>query len=100
MLSARDIEQLAPGVAAWLERDTSPEGVRHALTAHLPPEPLRRPAAFLAHRLTDALPPPSTKPIRTDPLQNCDLCDHAFRAPAPGRCGACRTAPRTDASLI
>ncbi len=99
MLSARDIEQLAPGVAAWLERDTSPEGVRHALTAHLPPEPLRRPAAFLAHRLTDALPPPSTKPIRTDPLQNCDLCDHAFRA-APGRCGACRTAPRTDASLI
>ncbi|OII64485.1 hypothetical protein [Streptomyces sp. CC77] len=100
MLSGRDIEQLAPGVAAWLERDASPEAVRHALTAHLPPEPLRRPAAFLAHRLTDALPPPSTRPVRTDPLQNCDLCDHAFRAPEPGLCRACRTAPRTHASPL
>ena len=58
LLSACDTAHLAPGVAAWLERDLTPTAVRDALTADLPPEPLRRPAALLAHRLAAQLPPP------------------------------------------
>ncbi|WP_282700733.1 helix-turn-helix domain-containing protein [Streptomyces sp. CC219B] len=94
LLSAHDTAHLAPGVAAWLERDVSPDAVRHALTADLPPEPLCRPAALLAHRLAAQLPPPppfgAPEPQRL-PLQTCDGCDRAFRAPAPGRCRDCRT---------
>ncbi|MCP9944978.1 helix-turn-helix domain-containing protein [Streptomyces somaliensis] len=94
LLSARDTEQLAPGAATWLERGASPEGVQHALSARLPAEPLYHPAAFLAHRLTTELPPPATGPVRAPhPLQNCDLCDRAFRAPEPGVCGDCRALP-------
>jgi hypothetical protein len=97
LLSATDVEHLAPGVAAWLERDLTPTAVRDALTADLPPEDLRRPAALLAHRLTDRLPPPP--PVRASapppdirhPLQNCDGCDLAFRSPTPGLCRGCRT---------
>ncbi|MFR9798122.1 helix-turn-helix domain-containing protein [Streptomyces sp. MS06] len=98
LLSATDAEHLAPGVAAWLERDLTPTAVRHALTSNLPNEPLVRPAALLAHRLTAQLPPPppfrapaSPAPEPRHPLQNCEGCDHAFRAPEPGRCRDCRT---------
>ncbi|MGW1254022.1 helix-turn-helix domain-containing protein [Streptomyces sp. NPDC002513] len=103
LLSACDTAHLAPGVAAWLERDVSPEAVRHALADDLPSEGLRRPAALLAHRLTARLPPPppfrapaGPPPVR-HPLQTCDACDRAFRAPGPGRCRDCRTdLPGTD----
>ncbi|MEV5876824.1 helix-turn-helix domain-containing protein [Streptomyces sp. NPDC052101] len=97
LLSECDTAHLAPGVASWLERDLTPTAVRHALTTGLPDEPLCRPAAFLAHRLGAHLPPPPpfrapvTPPAVRYPLQNCDGCDHAFRAPEPGLCGACRT---------
>ncbi|MBM7089847.1 helix-turn-helix domain-containing protein [Streptomyces sp. NPDC014603] len=97
LLSATDAEHLAPGVAAWLERDLTPTAVRHALTANLPREPLARPAALLAHRLTAQLPPPppvkppaAPAPGPRPPLQTCDGCDRAFRAPTPGRCRDCR----------
>ncbi|MFF1453173.1 helix-turn-helix domain-containing protein [Streptomyces sp. NPDC058274] len=95
LLSACDTAHLAPGVAAWLERDVSPVAVRQALTADLPPEGLRRPAALLAHRLTAQLPPPppfraAAPPAIRHPLQTCDGCDRAFRAPEPGRCRDCR----------
>jgi hypothetical protein len=96
-LSATDTDHLAPGVAAWLERDLTPTAVRDALTGDLPPEDLRRPAALLAHRLTDRLPPPpplrapAPPPDIRHPLQNCDGCDLAFRAPTPGLCRGCRT---------
>jgi len=98
LLSTCDAAHLAPGVAAWLERDVSPTAVRHALTTDLPPDPLRRPAALLAHRLTDQLPPPppfrppTAPPTARHPLRNCDGCDRAFRSPTPGRCHNCRTA--------
>ncbi|MGW7240738.1 helix-turn-helix domain-containing protein [Streptomyces sp. NPDC054804] len=97
LLSAVDAAHLAPGVAAWLERDAAPSAVRHALTADLPAEPLHRPAALLAHRLTDRLPapppfrapvPPPAVPTR---IHNCDSCDRGFRSPAPGLCRDCRT---------
>ncbi|MEU0191272.1 helix-turn-helix domain-containing protein [Streptomyces afghaniensis] len=96
VLSTCDTAHLAPGVAAWLERDVSPTAVRHALTTDLPPEALRRPAALLAHRLTAQLPPPppfrAPEPPPTAPhrFQTCEGCDRAFRAPAPGHCRDCR----------
>ncbi|MFI9312987.1 helix-turn-helix domain-containing protein [Streptomyces althioticus] len=100
LLSADDTAHLAPGVAAWLERDVTPAAVRRALTADLPPEGLRRPAALLAHRLAAQLPPPAPfraqatappPPVR-HPLRTCDGCDRAFRAPAPTtHCRDCRT---------
>jgi hypothetical protein len=95
LLSACDAAHLAPGVAAWLEREVNPELVREALTTGLPPEPLHRPAALLAHRLATQLPPlppyrtPTTPPPAHHPLQNCPGCDRAFRAPEPGRCRGC-----------
>ncbi|MFG2325469.1 helix-turn-helix domain-containing protein [Streptomyces sp. NPDC048568] len=97
LLSACDTAHLAPGVAAWLERDVSPAAVRRALTADLPAEGPRRPAALLAHRLTAQLPPPppfrapAAPPSVRHPFQTCDDCDRAFRAPEPGRCRDCRT---------
>ncbi|MET8579550.1 helix-turn-helix domain-containing protein [Streptomyces collinus] len=95
-LSARDAAHLAPGVAAWLERGVSATAVRRALTADLPPEGLHRPAALLAHRLTEQLPPPppfrapAAPPAVRHPFQTCDGCDRPFRAPQPGRCRDCR----------
>ncbi|MEU8992521.1 helix-turn-helix domain-containing protein [Streptomyces sp. NPDC048558] len=92
LLSEQDAAHLAPGVAAWLERDVGPTAVRHTLTTDLPPEPLCRPAALLAHRLTAQLPPPppfralAPPPDVRHPLQTCDGCDRAFRASEPGGC--------------
>ncbi|MFS4091474.1 helix-turn-helix domain-containing protein [Streptomyces sp. AF1A] len=98
LLSATDAEHLAPGVAAWLERDLTPTAVRHALTENLPNEPLIRPAALLAHRLAAQLPPPPPfrppappAPKPRHPFQTCDGCDRPFRAPVPGRCRDCRS---------
>jgi hypothetical protein len=97
LLSTRDVAHLAPGVAAWLERDVSATALRHALTTDLPPEALHRPAALLAHRLTAQLPPPppfrapAPAPTARHPLQTCDSCDRAFRAPEPGHCRDCRS---------
>ncbi|MEW1719558.1 helix-turn-helix domain-containing protein [Streptomyces sp. NPDC093109] len=103
LLSACDTTHLAPGVAAWLERDVPPAAVRHALTTDLPPDGPRRPAALLAYRLTNQLPPPP--PFRAPaapaavrhPLRNCDRCDRAYRGPDPGHCGDCRAAAPTAA---
>ncbi|MFE1286514.1 helix-turn-helix domain-containing protein [Streptomyces sp. NPDC058751] len=100
LLSATDTEHLAPGVAAWLERDLTPTAVRHALTSALPDEPLHRPAALIAHRLTAQLPPPppfrapAPPPTVRHPLQNCDNCDLAFRGPEPGTCPSCTSKGR------
>ncbi|WP_367322452.1 helix-turn-helix domain-containing protein [Streptomyces sp. HUAS ZL42] len=92
-LAERDVHRLAPAVAAWLERGVAPDDVQRTLAAGLPPEGVRHPVGFLAHRLTALLPPP-LEPVpeaaRPDPLQNCDGCDRAFRAPQPGNCRDCR----------
>ncbi|WCD97701.1 helix-turn-helix domain-containing protein [Streptomyces sp. HUAS 31] len=99
LLSAQDTAHLAPAVAAWLERDVGPAAVRHTLTADLPPQPLCRPAALLAHRLIAQLPPPppfrapAPPPTVRHPLQTCEDCDRAFRSPTPGACRDCRATP-------
>ncbi|MFD9410823.1 hypothetical protein ACFWBN_27900 [Streptomyces sp. NPDC059989] len=94
LLPEREVRRLAPGVSAWLERGAAPEAVRHVLAAGLP-DHLRHPAALVAHRLKVGIPPnlsaaPAVRPVRPpDPLQNCDGCERAFRAPHPGRCRDC-----------
>jgi len=104
LMSACDAAHLAPGVATWLEREVPATLVREALTRDLPDEPLHRPAALLAHRLTAQLPPPPPRrapapsPDVRHPLRNCDGCDHAFRSPDPGdRCRDCRSEVPEDA---
>ncbi|MFB6813640.1 helix-turn-helix domain-containing protein [Streptomyces sp. NPDC056347] len=98
VLSEHDIETLAPGVAAWLERDARPDTIRHKLTTDLP-APLKHPAKLLRHRITALLPPPlpgadAITYVRpgpaVTPFQNCDGCDRAFRSHHPGRCRDCR----------
>ncbi|MYY02475.1 MULTISPECIES: hypothetical protein [unclassified Streptomyces] len=98
ILSEADIATLAPGVATWLERDAHPDTIRRALTTGLP-APVTHPARLLRHRLTTLLPPPLPAPADLPPqhpaptvipLQNCDDCNRAFRAPEPGPCRDCR----------
>ncbi|SPF05101.1 helix-turn-helix domain-containing protein [Streptomyces sp. MA5143a] len=102
LLSACDTAHLAPGVAAWLERDLSPTAVRQALAKDLPSEPIHRPAALLAHRLTAQLPPPppfrapAAPPAIQYPMTNCDGCDRGFRGPQDSRCRDCRPSPTPD----
>ncbi len=98
LLAERDVVRLAPGVSAWLERGAAPEAVHRALAADLPAD-LRHSAALVAYRLKALLPPrlpaaPAARPVRRpDPLQNCDGCERAFRAPEPGRCRDCPPDP-------
>ncbi|WP_371776653.1 helix-turn-helix domain-containing protein [Streptomyces sp. NBC_01438] len=98
-LTEGDIATLTPGIATWLERDSHPDTIRHALTTDLP-VPVKHPAKLLRHRITTLLPPPLpgaadlTPPRRkvlVIPLQNCDTCERAFRATEPGHCRDCRT---------
>ncbi|WP_411119200.1 hypothetical protein [Streptomyces sp. 058-1L] len=88
-LSEEHVHRLVPGVAAWLERDTHPDTIRHALTTNAP-EPVKYPYQFVKHRLTALLPPPPHSTTVT-PFQTCDGCERAFRAPTPGHCRDCRT---------
>ncbi|MFD7919156.1 helix-turn-helix domain-containing protein [Streptomyces sp. NPDC059740] len=94
-LSGCDTAHLAPGIAAWLEREVPASAVVRVLTTGLPPDGPRRPAALLAHRLSAHLPSPLPSAAHQGappPLHNCDGCDRAFRAPEPGLCRDCRTA--------
>ncbi len=102
LLSERDTVRLAPAAAEWLERGLTPSAVVAALTRSLPTVPIHSPAALLAHRLRDLLPPrladaqapPPTGPDRTvHPLRTCDGCDLAFRSPTPGLCLNCAPPP-------
>ncbi|MCC5480113.1 helix-turn-helix domain-containing protein [Streptomyces barringtoniae] len=105
LLSRRDVDQLVPAVAAWFDSGATAAVVHHALTAGLPAE-VKNPAKLIAYRLDELLPvplparPAVSPPIermvgatgRAAPLQNCDGCERAFRAPHPGgRCRDCRT---------
>ncbi|MGN9760835.1 hypothetical protein [Streptomyces sp. SD31] len=102
-----ELSALAIGLAVYIQ--SLPAGARvdiKTLTARfpegttritdLPPGPLCRPAALLAHRLTTQLPPPppfrapAPPPPDRHPFQTCERCDRAFRAPLPGRCRDCR----------
>ncbi|MFG2876266.1 helix-turn-helix domain-containing protein [Streptomyces sp. NPDC048337] len=97
LLGERDIERLAGGVEAWLDRGATFDAVTAVLTARVP-DPVRNPAGLIAHRLAAQLPPELEPLFRRaafvppDPFQTCDTCDRAFRSPAPGRCADCTDA--------
>ncbi|WP_405944538.1 helix-turn-helix domain-containing protein [Streptomyces sp. NBC_00963] len=103
LLSARDIQRLAPAVEDWFARDAAPAQVTRTLTANLPrePEPIRHPARFLEHRLATLLPPPlPAGPARHTlaPLHTCDGCERAHRTHDPAElCADCRPAARATA---
>lgn len=101
-LSRRQVERLAPAVAAWFDGGATAAVVHRVLTADLPDD-MRHPAGVLAHRLEHLLPPPlpacppvvsthaGTARHRPHPFQTCDGCERAFRAPQAGRCRDCRS---------
>ncbi|MEV7719827.1 helix-turn-helix domain-containing protein [Streptomyces sp. NPDC088184] len=94
VLSEEDVARLAPAVATWFERGSTPAALRKALTDDLP-QPVKYPAKFVGHRLTKLLPPPPTLAMPAVGLQNCDSCNRAFRSPFPGNCRDC-TADAAD----
>jgi hypothetical protein len=98
VLSRQEAARLAPDVTRWLASGVPPAQITQRLTASLPDRLHSRPANILAFRLRDTpLPAPvptsaaqqTARPIVL-PLQTCDGCDRAFRAPEPGRCRDCR----------
>ncbi|MEU3937029.1 helix-turn-helix domain-containing protein [Streptomyces sp. NPDC029044] len=101
-LSRRQVERLAPAVAAWFDGGATTAVVHRVLTADLPDD-MRHPAGVIAHRLEHLLPPPlpanppvvfthaGTARYRPHPFQTCDGCERAFRAPHAGRCRDCRS---------
>ncbi|MGW3413894.1 hypothetical protein [Streptomyces sp. NPDC000888] len=104
ILSRQDAARLAPAVTQWLAAGVLPTQITEHLTARLPDRLLSRPASILAFRLKET---PLTAPARTVehavrpavvPLQTCDGCDRAFRAPAPGHCRDCRSEGRLRAA--
>ncbi|MER7826009.1 helix-turn-helix domain-containing protein [Streptomyces sp. NPDC096097] len=101
VLSERDTVRLAPAAARWLGRGLPQAAVIAALTRALPSTTIHSPAALLAHRLREQLPPRipdawEAYPVAADrevhPLRSCEDCDRAFRSPVPGRCTSCAAA--------
>jgi hypothetical protein len=82
-LSACDVEHVTPGVVAWFEREATPHTVRRAVLHGLLEDGLRRPAAFVAYRLTADLPAPM--PVRV-PLPAAE------RLPERHRCATASSA--------
>ncbi|MFD6420524.1 hypothetical protein [Streptomyces sp. NPDC060198] len=108
-LSEKDVRELAPTVAVWLERGVHTDQVREALLGDLPAQ-VKYPAKFLAKRLTSQLPPPLPLPTERGsrpapnrpavlPMQNCPACDRAFRAPEQIRCDRCLLADAVDPGI-
>ncbi|MEU0333988.1 helix-turn-helix domain-containing protein [Streptomyces sp. NPDC006193] len=102
-LTPRQVDRLAPAVAAWLAGGATAAVVHRVLTTELPVD-MRHPARVLAYRLRELLPAPlpanpPAAPAASGvprslphPFQTCDGCERAFRAPHPGRCRDCRSA--------
>ncbi|KAB1987675.1 hypothetical protein [Streptomyces triticiradicis] len=106
VLSEQEAARLAPAVAQWLAADVAPSQITALLTARLPDRFLTRPARILAFRLRETpLPPPPPRTLAehvarpvVPPLQTCDGCERAFRAPESGHCRDCRSTHRLRAA--
>ncbi|MGW2249861.1 hypothetical protein ACWCXH_06630 [Kitasatospora sp. NPDC001660] len=85
-LGQAEAEKLAPLVAQWLERGSTPSDLAQALLPGLP-NPVHSAAAVLRYRLERKMPPPRPPdPHRTISYAECAEC----RDPMP-RHGTCRT---------
>ncbi len=99
ILSQQEAARLAPAVGQWLAAGMGATQITDVLTTGLPDRFLARPAGLLAFRLREtplpAPPPPLAHPVEQRPvvlpLQTCDGCDRAFRAPERGLCRDCRS---------
>ena len=83
-LGTLEAQALAPLVATWLERGSTPAELANALLPGLP-APLHSAAALLRDRLTRKMPPPPPPPPA--PQTECDDCGVPLRH--PGLCRAC-----------
>ncbi|MGW0363211.1 helix-turn-helix domain-containing protein [Streptomyces sp. NPDC002990] len=102
VLSERDTVRLAPAAAVWLERGLVPSAVIAALTRSLPLASIHSPAALIAHRLRELIPPRlpdaawTARPAPPDrvilPLRSCEDCDRAIRSATPAHCTDCAPA--------
>ncbi|MHB9759679.1 hypothetical protein ACYBSK_35310 [Streptomyces sp. BYX5S] len=92
-LSATECARLAPEVEEWFARGATEDTLLHALTAGLP-TPVHSPAALLARRLRDKLPPPPPPAPHQRPLRllECGKCGAPGRPEAlpDGFCALCR----------
>ncbi|MGW1463128.1 translation initiation factor IF-2 [Streptomyces sp. NPDC002308] len=113
IFTRREVEEMAPAVAAWLAHGIDAETITQTLTIGLPAVFVTRPARVIGYRLRDepmplpgssrtaaavttglpstsiGAPPPSAAP-QLPPWQTCDGgCERAFRAPEPGSCREC-----------
>lgn len=94
-LSEREVDQLAAPVKEWLDQGVDPREIADTLSAGLPARINQRPARLLAYRLhalrPTVAPDPNEKPyLHVLPLQTCDGCERAFRAPEPRLCRDCQ----------
>ncbi|MGC0315576.1 hypothetical protein [Kitasatospora acidiphila] len=91
VLGSREAARLAPLAAEWLARGVSSAGLRHALTAGLPPQ-VKCPAALLRTRLLEKMPDHETDRLPVT-LAICGDCERPFRVVAgEARCASCRSA--------
>ncbi|GGO46916.1 hypothetical protein [Streptomyces lasiicapitis] len=92
-LSHADCVTLGPLVARWFERGANDDEVRRALTTGLPTQ-IHSPAALVARRLRDKLPPDRTPAPRRTALRilECATCGAPGRPEAlpGGTCAPCR----------
>ncbi|MBV9022677.1 MAG: hypothetical protein JO362_02450 [Streptomycetaceae bacterium] len=85
-LGQAEAAELAPLVAQWLERGSTPGDLAQALLPGLPPI-VHAPVALLRNRLERKMPPTAALRAPVLPRPECEGCHDP--APRPGLCRAC-----------
>jgi hypothetical protein len=85
-LGRAEAAELAPLVAQWLERGSTPGDLAQALLPGLPPT-VHAPVALLRSRLERKMPPADALHTPALPRPECDGCHDLV--PRPGLCRAC-----------
>ncbi|MFG2845126.1 hypothetical protein ACGF12_18435 [Kitasatospora sp. NPDC048296] len=86
-LGQSEAEELAPLVAQWLQRGSTPADLAQALLHGLP-TPMHSAAAVLGYRLHHKMPPPRT-PGRPPTARYTECKECRDPVPRPGTCRAC-----------
>ncbi|MFF7455271.1 hypothetical protein [Kitasatospora sp. NPDC008115] len=85
-LGEAEARELAPLVAEWLERGSTPGDMAHALLPGLP-VPVHSAAAVLRYRLEHKMPP--TRPVAQPPARYAECAKCHDPVPRPGICRPC-----------